>query len=157
MKTLHVKKGDNVIVLSGKDKGKVGKVLACNIEDSRVQVENVCAITRHVKPRSAQSSGGRLPDIGFIHSSNVQIVCPECNKPTRVAKNIVDGVKNRSCKRCHATLDVSKTDKKSKKSSQAKSIDKKSKSKEPKVVDVKAEPIVDKKSKKPTKTDKKTT
>jgi len=141
MKTLHVKKGDNVVVLSGKDKGKTGRILACSPEKSRVQVEDVAPITLHKKPRSAQNSGGRISDFGFIHSSNVQIICPNCNKPTRVAHVLTDGNKYRACKHCNASLDTSKQDKKSKKS-----VDKKS---EKKVDDKKAEKkVVDKKAEK---------
>lgn len=124
---LHVKKGDNVVVLSGKDKGKMGTIQACNIKDSRVLVEGVNLITRHVKPRSAQNAGGRIPDFGFIHSSNVQIICPECSKPTRIGKKEINGVKTRVCKHCDASLDVTKTDKKAKKGKEAKVEKKKEK------------------------------
>lgn len=155
MNTLHVRKGDTVLVLSGKDKGHQGKILACNPDKSRVQVEGTAAIVRHQKPRSAQNAGGRLQDTGFLHSSNVQIVCPSCSKPTRVAKKDIDGVKSRACKHCSASLDVAvKVDKKGKKTKEApvkkldKAVDKKA--------DKKAEKAADKKAdKKAEKTDKK--
>ncbi|MDR3021159.1 MAG: 50S ribosomal protein L24 [Clostridiales bacterium] len=115
MNTLHVKRGDTVVVLSGKEKGKTGRILACNPSDFRVQVEEVNLITRHKKAKNAQNTGGRLQDAGFIHSSNVQIVCPSCNKPTRVANKVVSDVKVRSCKHCSASLDDKKVEKKAKK------------------------------------------
>jgi len=118
MNTLHVKKGDTVVVLAGKEKGKTGRIIECNPKDSRVQVEDINLITRHKKARSAQDSGGRLQDAGFIHSSNVQIVCQSCNKPTRIAKSFIDGEKVRTCKHCNASLDIAKkADKKDKKKS----------------------------------------
>ena len=104
---LHVKKGDNVYVLAGKDKGKTGKVVSADPKNHTVVVEGVNVVTRHRKPRSAQDGGGIEKQNGNIDSSNVMIVCPSCNKRTRVA-NVVgeDGKKTRVCKKCGASLDA---------------------------------------------------
>ena len=103
---LNVKKGDNVLVLAGKDKGKTGKVLSANPKSGRVVVEGVNVITKHNKPRSAQVPGGIEKTNGTIDVSNVQIICPACGKATRVANGEIDGKKNRLCKKCGASLDV---------------------------------------------------
>lgn len=113
---LHVKKGDNVVVLAGKDKGKTGKVLFCDPKSGNVKVDGVNIVTKHKKPRSAQVPGGIKKEEGNINSSNVQIICPSCNKATRVGTATVDSKKVRACKKCGASLDVKlKVDKKDKK------------------------------------------
>ncbi len=103
---LNVKKGDNVLVLAGKDKGKTGKVLSANPKSGRVVVDGVNVITKHNKPRSAQVPGGIEKTNGTIDASNVQIICPVCGKATRVAHGEIEGKKNRLCKKCGASLDV---------------------------------------------------
>lgn len=114
---LHVKKGDNVLVLAGKDKGKTGKVLSANPEAHTVVVDGVNVVTKHRKPRSAQDHGGIEKVNGNIDSSNVQIICPACGKATRVGHAAgEDGKKIRVCKKCGASLDLkAKAEKKAKK------------------------------------------
>ena len=104
---LHVKKGDNVLVLAGKDKGKTGKVLSANPANHTVVVDGVNVVTKHRKPRSAQQPGGIEKVNGNIDSSNVQIICPACGKATRVGNAEVNGKKSRVCVKCGAshTLD----------------------------------------------------
>ena len=104
--SLHVKKGDNVLVIAGKDKGKSGKVLTAIPADNAVVVSGINIISKHKKPRSAQDKGGIIKKENKIDSSNVQIICPECGKATRVA-NAVDEKGNlfRQCKKCKASLD----------------------------------------------------
>ncbi len=107
MKKLNVKTGDKVIVLTGKDKGKQGKILSASPADNTVRVEGVNIVTKHVKPRSANQPGGIQKEPGNIDVSNVMIICPSCGKPTRVAHKIgEDGKKLRICKKCGASLDV---------------------------------------------------
>ncbi len=103
---LHVKSGDTVVVLAGKDKNKTGKVISASPKDNTVIVEGVNIITKHKKPRSQQDKGGIEKIAGNIHVSNVQVICPICNKATRIA-HVVDenGVKNRVCKKCNAKID----------------------------------------------------
>lgn len=105
MNSLNVKKGDNVIVLVGQDKGKKGTVISASPKKETVRVEGVNVVTKHVKPRGAQQPGGMMKEAGNIHVSNVQIICPDCGKPTRVGHAIVDGKKARVCKKCGASLD----------------------------------------------------
>lgn len=114
---LHVKKGDNVLVLAGKDKGKTGKVLQASPKSGRVVVEGVNIITKHNKPRSAQVPGGIEKTNGTIDVSNVQVICPKCGKATRIGAGEDEGKKVRVCKKCGASLDSNKkVDKKAKKS-----------------------------------------
>lgn len=115
MNSLNVKKGDHVIVLTGKDKGKKGTVISASPKNETVVVEGVNIITKHVKPRNAQTPGGIQKEPGNIHVSNVQIVCPDCGKPTRVGYVIADGKKTRVCKHCGASLDKAGKAKKEKK------------------------------------------
>ena len=103
---LHVKKGDNVLVLAGKDKGKTGKVLSADPKNNRVVVDGVNIITKHNNPRSAQVPGGIEKTNGTIDSSNVQVICPSCNKATRIGNAEVNGKKTRVCKKCGAALDI---------------------------------------------------
>lgn len=103
--SLNIKKGDNVVVIAGKDKGKTGKILEISPKDSKVLVENVNIVTKHRKPRSQQDKGGIVKKAAPIDASNVQIVCSNCGKATRVAHTEVEGKKVRSCKKCGASLD----------------------------------------------------
>jgi len=122
-KKIHVRKGDNVKILAGKDKGKTGKIMAVNFESGRVVVDGANIMIKHQKARNQQQQSSRNKLAGSMDSSNVQIVCPSCSKPTRVAKKEIE-VKGkqkwmRVCKKCSAKLDVKqdkKPDKKAKKS-----------------------------------------
>lgn len=95
---LNVRRGDKVVVITGKDAGKQGTVLACSPKNNKVIVEGVNIVNRHTKPRSAQESGGIIKKEGTIDISNVMIVCPSCGKPTRIGHKIVDGKSVRVCK-----------------------------------------------------------
>ena len=106
MNSLNVKKGDKVVVIAGKDKGKSGKVMAANPAKGRVIVEGVNMATVHV---SAQKSGGKDSGIikreASIDVSNVMRVCPKCNEPTRIGhKFLDDGSKVSVCKKCGETI-----------------------------------------------------
>lgn len=109
MNKLNVRKGDKVRIISGKDAGSEGKILAAMPEQERVIVEGCNMITRHVKPRRQGEAGGRIEQAGSIHVSNVQLVCPKCNVPTRVGHKFVevDGKmkKVRVCKQCKQQID----------------------------------------------------
>ena len=102
---MTIKTGDNVLVIAGKDKGKIGKVTAVNADLNKVLVENVNVVTKHQKPRSQQDKGGIVKKSAPIDASNVQIVCPVCGKATRVAHAEIEGKKVRVCKKCNASLD----------------------------------------------------
>lgn len=101
---MNVKKGDTVVVLSGKDKGKQGKVLGTVPSEDKVVVEGCNMVTCHVKPRRQGEEGGIVKREAAIYASKVQVVCPKCSKATRVAYEIKDGKKVRTCKKCGAEL-----------------------------------------------------
>ncbi|MBM6694774.1 MULTISPECIES: 50S ribosomal protein L24 [Pseudoflavonifractor] len=102
--SMNVKKNDTVVVLSGKDKGKQGKVLSVNPEAGKVVVEGVSVATRHQKARRQGEEGGIVKKETPIYACKVMTVCPKCNKATRVAHKIVDGKKVRVCKHCGAEI-----------------------------------------------------
>ena len=101
---MNGKKNDTVVVLSGKDKGKQGKVLSVNPEAGKVVVEGVSVATRHQKARRQGEEGGIVKKETPIYACKVMTVCPKCNKATRVAHKIVDGKKVRVCKHCGAEI-----------------------------------------------------
>lgn len=102
---LKIKKDDTVMVLSGKDRGTKGKVIACYPKTGKVMVEGVNILTKHTKPRRQGEMGGRIETEGAIYASKVIPVCPKCDKTTRVAYKIEDGKKTRVCRKCGASLD----------------------------------------------------
>lgn len=103
---LHVKKGDIVTVLSGKEKGKTGKILKTIPKKQRVIVERVNMIKKHLKRRTQGKGGGIVEMEGGIHVSNVMLNCPNCKKPTRIGKiQLEDGQKVRVCKKCQEIID----------------------------------------------------
>ena len=103
---MKVKKNDTVLVLTGKDNGKTGKVLRALPGDNKVVVDGVNVQKKHKKARSAQDTSGIIEQAGPIDASNVLVVCPHCGKATRVAHAEVDGKKVRVCKKCKLSLDV---------------------------------------------------
>lgn len=104
MTKLNIKKGDKVVVITGKEKGKEGKVTAVFADKGQVLVEKVNMITKHIKPRGAQKPGGITKMEGPMNASNVMVVCPKCGKATRVAHEINGNEKVRVCKKCGAEL-----------------------------------------------------
>lgn len=130
MNNLTVKKGDQVVVLAGKDKGKKGTILACDPTSKRVIVKDVNMQKKNVKAKSAQQAGGIIDMEGPIDASNVMIVCPKCGKATRVASGLnAAGKKVRLCKKCGAELtfksESAKKDKKAAAKDDAKAVEKK--------------------------------
>lgn len=108
---MKVKKNDTVVVITGKDAKKTGKVITALPKLNRVVVEGVNVQEKNRKARSAQETSQKIKKEGAIDASNVLVICPKCDKATRVAYAIVDGKKVRVCKKCGAVLDV-KQDKK---------------------------------------------
>ena len=99
MNKIHVKTGDTVIILSGKDKGKKGKVLEVSPTERKVIVEGCNMVTKHVKPRRMGESGGIVKAEAPLYACKVLLVCPKCGEPTRLAhKVLADGTKERVCK-----------------------------------------------------------
>jgi len=104
MSTMNIKKGDTVVVLSGKDKGKQGKVLGTVPSEAKVVVEGINMVTCHTKPRRQGEEGGIVKREAALYASKVQVVCPKCSKATRVAHKIEGDKKSRVCKHCGAEL-----------------------------------------------------
>ena len=101
MKKMHVKRGDMVQVISGKDKGKEGKVITAIPETGKVIVEGVAMVTKHQKPRQQGQEGGIIHGEAAIDASNVLRVCSKCGKPARTGVKVLeDGSKVRYCKKC---------------------------------------------------------
>ena len=102
---MHVKTNDTIIVLSGRDKGKEGKVMSADPASGKVLVEGVNVAKRHKKPRKQGDPGGIISKETPIYASKVMRVCPKCNKPTRPAHKLdKKGVKVRICKKCDAEI-----------------------------------------------------
>ena len=102
---LHVKKGDTVVVLSGKDKGKQGKIITAMPKVGKVIVEGVNKVKRHSKPSLKVPNGGIITKEMPLHACKVQLVCPACNKPTRVGHKDVNGKNSRVCKKCGEVIE----------------------------------------------------
>jgi large subunit ribosomal protein L24 len=108
---VEIKKNDTVKVISGRDKGKTGRVLAVDRERGRLLVEHVMMVKRHTRPNpSRQIKGGIAEREGPIAVSSVMIVCPACNKPTRIGHHIDHAAggkarRTRVCRKCGQTLD----------------------------------------------------
>ena len=106
MASLSVKRGDTVAVIAGRERGKRGKVLWLIPERSRVVVEKVNMIKRHQRPTQKLRQGGIIEREGPLHISNVMVVCPKCDRPSRTGiQQLADGKKVRICKRCQETID----------------------------------------------------
>jgi large subunit ribosomal protein L24 len=106
---LHVKKGDMVIVLSGKDKGKKGKVIESQPKKGRVVVEGVNKVKRHTKATQKAPQGGILVKEAPLYSAKVMLVCPACSEPTRIQKTaLASGILARTCKKCGEIVDKDK-------------------------------------------------
>ena len=118
---MKVKKNDTVLVLTGKDAGKTAKVLVALPKDNKVIVDGVNVQKKHKKARSAQEVSSIQNQSGPVDASNVMVVCPVCNKATRVAYKVEGDKKARICKKCGAILDASKEAKEVKKTTKKKS------------------------------------
>ena len=97
---MKIKKGDTVQVLSGNDRGKTGEVLEVIPKTQKVIVKGVNIRKKHVKPRKQGEEGGIISVECAIHSSKVNIICPKCNKPTRIGYEIDKDKKIRVCRKC---------------------------------------------------------
>ena len=102
-----IRKNDSVLVITGKDRGKRGRVLKVLPDKNRLVVEGVNLIKRHTRPNPAKNiKGGIIEREASLHASNVQLVCPECGAQTRVGRRILgDGRKVRLCRKCEGVVD----------------------------------------------------
>lgn len=102
----RIKKGDTVMVMTGKSKGKTGKVLEVKRAEQRIFVEKLNIIKRHMKPSQKHRQGGIIEMEGPIQISNVLLVCANCGKPARTGyRTLEDGNKMRFCKKCGEIVD----------------------------------------------------
>ncbi|MDT8715826.1 50S ribosomal protein L24 [Clostridium sp. 19966] len=105
MTKVHIRKKDTVMIVSGKDKGKVGEVLQVLPKSGKVLVKGVNVVTKHEKPSKANMQGGIVHVEAPIYSSKVMLYCDKCKKVTRIAHKILDdGTKVRICKHCGETF-----------------------------------------------------
>jgi len=102
---IHVRKDDIVLVLTGKDAGKRGKVLMVDPRKGRVLVEDVAIVKRHTRPTRALPQGGINEKESPVASSNVMLICTKCKQPTRIGKTLVNDKQVRTCKRCKELID----------------------------------------------------
>ena len=104
---IQIRKGDQVRVIAGRDKGKTGRVLSVHPDSGKVTVEHASMIKRHTRPNPQKNiKGGIVEREGPIDVSSVLLLCPSCNKHTRVGHSVLaDGTKARVCRRCGATLE----------------------------------------------------
>ena len=103
-KRMHVKSGDTVMVISGKDRGKTGKVLEVSRKEGKVIVEDVNIATKHLKPRRQGDPGGIVKVPAALYASKVMLYCTKCKKPTRISHKLSATDKVRVCKHCGAQL-----------------------------------------------------
>ncbi|MDP3729645.1 MAG: 50S ribosomal protein L24 [bacterium] len=102
---MHIKKGDNVQIIAGKDKGKQGKVQLVDIKNDRILVQGLNMFKKHQRPKKQGEKGSIVSIARPLHVSNAMIVCQSCKKPARIKMVLKDGgVKVRQCKKCSATI-----------------------------------------------------
>lgn len=121
---MKVKKNDTVLVITGKDAGKTGKVISADPKANKVKVDGVNVQKKSQKARKANETSQIVSQVGAVDASNVMVVCPVCNKATRVAHKEIDGKKVRICKKCGASLDVAPEAKKAVKKAKAETAEK---------------------------------
>jgi len=100
---MNLKKGDNVKILTGKDRGKSGKILRV-LKDEKVLVEGINLSKKHARPKKRGEKGQTVTVPRAVHVSNTMIICGNCKKPTRIGFRIDGGSKSRICRKCEALL-----------------------------------------------------
>ncbi|MDD5144955.1 MAG: 50S ribosomal protein L24 [Candidatus Pacebacteria bacterium] len=102
---MKVKKGDTVLIISGKDRGKKGKIIKALPQAGKILVEGINLKKKHQRPKKQGEKGQIVSMPGLIPSSNAMLVCPKCNKPSRIGYKISDKKKARFCKKCKEVLE----------------------------------------------------
>ncbi len=103
---MGIKKNDSVLVISGKEKGKRGRVISVSPSKDNVLIEKINIIKKHMKPFRKYTQGGIIEKEAPVHISNVMLICPKCNKPTRIGNTVLQsGRKVRVCKKCREVMD----------------------------------------------------
>ncbi len=106
---MKIRKGDQVMIVAGKDKGKQGRVERVIPSDDKVVVAGLNTVTRHMRPRAGVRQAGRVQQEAPLDASNVRLMCSACNRPVRTrSHNLEDGTKVRICQRCQETIDWSR-------------------------------------------------
>ena len=103
--SMHVRRGDKVRIIAGKQNGKEGKVLHAFPEKQRVTVEGMNMVKRATRPSQKNPQGGIMQSEGTMHVSNVMLICPNCGQPTRIARRRENGDRIRVCKKCGKDID----------------------------------------------------
>jgi len=103
--SMHVRRGDKVKIIAGKENGKEGKVLHSYPDKQRVMVEGANIIKRATRPSQKNPQGGIMQHEGTMHVSNVMLICPSCSQPTRIARRREAGDRIRVCKKCGKDID----------------------------------------------------
>ncbi len=104
--SLGIRKEDTVNVISGKYKGRKGRVLSVNKAKGNILIEKINIIKKHMKPNKTYAQGGIIEKEAPIHISNVMLVCPKCGKPTKIGATVLEGgKKHRTCKACREVID----------------------------------------------------
>ena len=102
----HIRKDDKVKIVTGKDKGKIGKVLQVNRKKNRILVENINIVKRHTRPSATNRQGGIVEREALLHSSNLMLMCNKCMAPVRIKmQRLEDGKKIRVCRKCNELID----------------------------------------------------
>ncbi len=103
----HIKKDDKVKVITGKDKGKIGKVLKIERKKQRILVENINVVKRHTRPTAQNRQGGIVESEAPVPWSNVMLLCSKCLNPGRIQmRHLDDGKKVRTCRKCNEIIDA---------------------------------------------------
>ncbi len=103
---MKVRKGDQVLVSSGKDRGKKGKIVSSSPRDNKIVVEGVNVVKKHARPTQKVTQGGIREMESPIYASKVKLICPSCQKPTRISHRVLSGGKKvRACKKCTEAID----------------------------------------------------
>jgi large subunit ribosomal protein L24 len=102
----NIKKNDTVLVITGREKGKRGRVLSIYPSNNRILIERINMIRKHMKPSKKYTQGGIIEKESPLHISDVMLICPKCNKPTKISSTLLqDGRKVRACKKCSEVMD----------------------------------------------------
>jgi large subunit ribosomal protein L24 len=101
---MKIKKNDTVLIISGRDRGRTGKVLAVSKENSKIMIEGINIKKKHVKPKKQGEKGQVVQIPAFMSASNVKVVCSKCNKATRIGYKVEGDKKYRLCKKCNQEI-----------------------------------------------------
>jgi large subunit ribosomal protein L24 len=102
---MKIKTGDTVLIISGKDRNKSGKVIEVFPKDQRIMVEGINIVKKHVKPKRSGEKGQRVEVPRPFNVSNAKLICPKCKAPTRIGNRIIEKKKYRTCKKCGQQID----------------------------------------------------